>query len=49
MEQQETKDVLVAKPATFTAVIEIKRAATGKVEVYDIVGTELPESPKAIE
>jgi hypothetical protein len=32
-----------AQPAILRATIEIKRAATGKTEVYEIVGTPLKE------
>lgn len=35
-----------AQPAVVEAVIEIKRAATGKVETYKIVGTAVPEPKK---
>lgn len=35
-----------AQPAVLTAVIQIKRAATGKVEEYTITGTALPPEPK---
>jgi hypothetical protein len=36
-----------AQPAVLRATIEIKRAATGKTEVYEIVGTPLPETKEA--
>jgi hypothetical protein len=32
-----------AQPAILRATIEIKRAATGKTEVYEIVGTPVKE------
>lgn len=32
--------VIRAKPAVFTATIQVTRAATGKVEEYTITGTE---------
>ena len=35
-----------AQPAVVEAVIQIKRAATGKVEEYKITGTALPEPKK---
>ena len=34
---------IVAQPAVFTATIQITRAATGKVEEYQIVGTPMKE------
>lgn len=37
---------LPAQPAVVEAVIQIKRAATGKVETYKIVGTPMPEPKK---
>ena len=37
--------VIRAKPAILTAVIQVTRAATGKVEEYTITGT-VPEEPK---
>jgi hypothetical protein len=36
-------DAIQAQPAILRATIEIKRAATGKTEVYEIVGTPLKE------
>jgi len=46
-QQPQPQADLQAKPAILTAVIEIKRAATGKVETYTITGTALPpEEPK---
>lgn len=38
----EQKNDLGAQPAVLTAVIQITRAATGKVEEYTITGTPLP-------
>lgn len=35
-----------AQPAILRATIQIKRAATGKVEEYQIVGTPLPQPAK---
>ena len=35
-----------AQPAVVEAVIQIKRAATGKVEEYKITGTPVPTEPK---
>ena len=37
---------LPAQPAVLTATIQIKRAATGKVETYQITGTPVPETKK---
>jgi len=34
---------LVARPAVLRATIQVTRAATGKVETYEIVGTEAGE------
>jgi hypothetical protein len=34
---------LQAQPATLRATIHITRAATGKTETYEIVGTPIPE------
>ena len=36
---------LQAQPVVMTAVVEIKRAATGKVETYTLTGT-VPAEPK---
>lgn len=41
MEENQSNDIK-AQPAVLTAVIQIKRAATGKVEEYTITGTPLP-------
>jgi hypothetical protein len=40
-------DAIQAQPAILRATIEIKRAATGKTEVYEIVGTPIPETKEA--
>lgn len=45
-EQTKPQADMQAAPAVLHAVIEIKRAATGKVETYTITGTALPEEPK---
>jgi hypothetical protein len=36
-----------AQPAVLRATIQITRAATGKVETYEIVGTSEPETKEA--
>lgn len=46
MDEQKPQAELQAQPAIFHATIEIKRAATGKVETYTLTGTALPEEPK---
>jgi len=47
MDEQQPAD-LKAQPAIFHATIEIKRAATGKTETYQLTGTALPpEDPPA--
>lgn len=47
MGEQKPQAELQAQPAILHAVIEIKRAATGKVETYKLTGTALPpEEPK---
>lgn len=38
------ENAIQAQPAVFTATIQIKRAATGQVEEYQITGTALPEA-----
>ena len=38
--------VIRAKPSVMTAVIQVTRAATGKVEEYTITGTLEPEQQK---
>lgn len=41
-----SENTLPAQPAVLHATIQIKRAATGKVEEYKIVGTPVPEPVK---
>ena len=45
----EKPNELPAEPAVFVATIQIKRAATGKVEEYTLAGTPLPEPKKESE
>lgn len=40
-----TENELEARPAIFRATIEITRAATGKVDVIEIIGTPIVETP----
>jgi hypothetical protein len=42
---QPTAPNLPAAPAVLRATIQIKRAATGKVEEYTLVGTPVPAQP----
>jgi hypothetical protein len=36
-----------AQPAVLRMTVEITRAATGKVETYELVGTPVPETKEA--
>jgi hypothetical protein len=41
------KNSAQAQPAVLHMTVEITRAATGKVEIYQIVGTPIPETKEA--
>ena len=43
MAEQSDSSKVAAQPAVLTATIQITRAATGKVETYQIVGTPEPK------
>lgn len=43
---QPPQNQAAAQPAILRATIQIKRAGTGKLEEYRIVGTPLPQPPK---
>lgn len=46
MAEQSDSSKVAAQPAVLTATIQVKRAATGKVETYQIVGTQSKDEPK---
>jgi hypothetical protein len=43
MEEQQQAPQLDAQPAVLRMTIEVKRAATGVVETYELVGTPEPQ------